>query len=246
MLSLNLKKERIYQRFSIEQEKFKNNMEDSASSFTPSSDEEDKDDPQEITTIEKSTTVNDEKLSMNDYEMLGIIGEGAFGRVHHVVKKSDGEEYAIKLVVKKDMTKKMQTEVQRERYILMKVKHPNIIRLHQAFHDPKNLYFVMDLAENGELFSYMKNEGALDYKIAQFLAAEMVNMVAYMQSMLICHRDIKPGNVLFDKNMHLKLIDFGSGKFYNNDVVEQVQDLNNQSGSSEEKGIKRMNTFIGT
>ena len=93
----------------------------------------------------------------------------------------------------------------------------------------------------------MKNEGVLEYKEAQFLAAELVNVVAYLQKRYICHRDIKPGNILFDKNMHLKIIDFGSGKSYKDQTVQKAKPVENvQSGSGDEKEIKRMNTFTGT
>lgn len=170
MLANISKKERIAKRQSVEEEKYRSNMEDSDSSFEPSSDEDVKAKPVEI-----APSIKEAKPNIKDYEMLGILGEGAFGRVHHVVRKSDGEQFALKLLVKKNMTKKMQNEVQRERMILMKVDHPNIIKLYQAFHDPKNLYFVMDWAENGELFSYMKNEGVLDYKVAQFLSIVSVS-----------------------------------------------------------------------
>ena len=127
----------------------------------------------------------------------------------------------------------------------MKCDHPNIVKLHQCFHDPKNLYFVMDCWSNGELFTYMKNEGVLDYKIAQFLAAEIVNMITYLQEHKICHRDLKPSNLILDGKMHLKLIDFGWGKFYKDKEVEAVEEVNLKS-SSEDKEFKRMNTFIGT
>ena len=110
-----------------------------------------------------------------------MLGEGAFGKVHHVVRKSDGEQFALKVLSKKNITKKLQNEIQRERELLMNVNHPNIIKLHQWFHDPKNLYFVMDWAENGELFHYMKNEGTLELKEAQFLTAEMISIVEYLQ-----------------------------------------------------------------
>lgn len=129
----------------------------------------------------------------------------------------------------------------------MKVDHPNIIKLHQCFHDSKNLYFLMDLVENGELFKYMKNQGTLDYTIAQFLAAQIVDIIAYLQGQSICHRDIKPGNILFDSRMHLKLIDFGSGKVYKDNMIEKVEDnTDNQSGEGTQKDFHRTNTFVGT
>jgi serine/threonine protein kinase len=93
----------------------------------------------------------------------------------------------------------------------------------------------------------MKNEGVLDYKVAQFLAAEIVNMLHYMQIHKIAHRDIKPANLLFDDFMHLKLIDFGSGKFFKNTDDQEVKvDEGRQSGGKNLKTFRRQNTFVGT
>ena len=224
---------------------------DSESSFEESemeekkSSEEKSQDTSPTTPSDKSQKMP-KKTTIRDYEFLGILGEGSFGKVHHVVKKCDGEQYALKVITKKNMTKKLQVEIQRERSLLMKVDHPNIIKLHQCFHDAKNLYFAMDWCTNGELFNYMTNEGVLDIKIAQFLAAELVNIITYLKEQNICHRDIKPGNILFDENMHLKLIDFGWGKFYKNEeYVNQEGSLTNSKAGKHNK-VTRQNTFIGT
>lgn len=123
---------------------------DSEESFEASSDDEEiKKSTQQPKVIEPVKAAEQppnscKKPSISDYEILGLIGEGAFGKVHHVVRKSDGELFALKVLAKKNVTKKMQTEIQRERELLMDVDHPSIIKLHQCFHDPKNLYFVMD------------------------------------------------------------------------------------------------------
>ena len=105
----------------------------------------------------------------------------------------------------------------------------------------------MDLASNGELFTYMKNEEILDNKPAQFLTAEIVNMIEHLQSNNVSHRDLKPSNLLFDNNMKLKLVDFGSGKFFKNSDVEIPESISRrQSGGKDIKTLKRMNTFVGT
>lgn len=106
----------------------------------------------------------------------------------------------------------------------------------------------MELAPNGELFTYMKNECRVEYLQAQFLAAEIVNMIEYLQTRRISHRDIKPANLLFDNKMRLKLVDFGSGKFFKNsdETLEERTDTNRQSGGKDDKVLKRKNTLVGT
>ena len=127
----------------------------------------------------------------------------------------------------------------REKDILMSIDHPGIIKLYQWFQDSNNLYFLMELAINGELYKYMYNEGWIEYHQAQFMAAEIVAMIEHLQSHNISHRDIKPSNLLFDSNMRLKLADFGSSKTFkisdDSDEWNLTTDENKQSGGSGEK-----------
>lgn len=104
----------------------------------------------------------------------------------------------------------------------------------------------MDLASNGELFTYMRNEGKLEYSQAKFLAAEIASMIEHMQDKNIAHRDLKPSNLLFDNNMRLKLVDFGSGKSFKNTDLNQKENTKNDDAGKNGKELKRMNTFVGT
>lgn len=74
------------------------------------------------------------------------------------------------------------------------------------------MYFVLDLAPNGELYQVIRREGRLRLEQARFVAAEIVSILEYMHSKGVAHRDLKPSNFLIDENYHLKLIDFGTAK----------------------------------
>jgi len=109
------------------------------------------------------------------------------------------------------------------------------------------LYFLQELAPNGELFTFMKNEEVLQFAHARFLAAEILSMIEYLRSKKICHRDFKPSNLLFNSEMRLKLADFGSAKSYKGQEGNSEEDDNRQSGgSTSDKWIRRMNSFVGT
>jgi len=71
---------------------------------------------------------------------------------------------------------------------------------------------VLDLAPNGELFHFMRREGTLRIDQVRFVAAEIINILEYMNIKGLAHRDLKPANLLLDENFHLKLIDFGTSK----------------------------------
>lgn len=72
----------------------------------------------------------------------------------------------------------------------------------------------MDLAPNGELFNSLKRETKFTYAQTQFLAAELILILEHMHSRGVAHRDLKPSNLIFDEKFHIKLVDFGTAKFF--------------------------------
>ena len=76
------------------------------------------------------------------------------------------------------------------------------------------MYFVMDLAPNGELYNALKKESKFTYAQAQFLAAELILILEHMHSRGVAHRDLKPSNLILDEKFHIKLVDFGTAKFF--------------------------------
>lgn len=162
-------------------------------------------------------TDNPGKVTKHDFEVLKVIGRGAFAKVFLVKKIGTDKHFAMKVISKKDTIKKNQTVyVKRERAILQECNHPFIVRLHYAFQTKSNLYLVLDFINGGELFDtlYEKHvKFCRDIKknedLARFFAAELIVAVAYLHSIDIIHRDLKPHNMLLDKEGHLAITDFG-------------------------------------
>ncbi|CDZ96937.1 protein kinase [Phaffia rhodozyma] len=90
--------------------------------------------------------------------------------------------------------------------------HPGVIKLFWAFQDMSSLYFVLDLAPNGELLSLIRKYGSLSTFSARQYAAELVDVVGWMHERGVLHRDLKPENILIDAEFHIRLTDFGSAK----------------------------------
>lgn len=84
-----------------------------------------------------------------------------------------------------------------------------IVKLHQAFQDDRYLYMLMDYMPGGDLVNLMSNYDVPE-KWAKFYCAEVVLAVDTIHSMGFVHRDVKPDNMLLDKNGHVKLADFGT------------------------------------
>jgi 3-phosphoinositide dependent protein kinase-1 len=89
------------------------------------------------------------------------------------------------------------------------------------------LYFVLDLAPNGELYQVIRRETKLSVDCARFVAAELISILEYMHGLGVAHRDLKPANLLLDENYHLKLVDFGTAK------ILDLKELNRRSTARE-------------
>ncbi|XP_071323489.1 serine/threonine-protein kinase MRCK beta isoform X7 [Trachinotus anak] len=159
-----------------------------------------------------TTTVKDMRLHRDDFEMLKVIGRGAFGEVAVVKMKHTERVYAMKILNKWEMLKRAETACFREeRDVLVKGDSQWITTLHYAFQDDNYLYLVMDYYVGGDLLTLLsKFEDRLPEDMAKFYVAEMVLAIHSIHQQHYIHRDIKPDNVLLDVNGHIRLADFGS------------------------------------
>uniref|UniRef100_A0A8C9S191 Serine/threonine-protein kinase MRCK beta n=1 Tax=Scleropages formosus TaxID=113540 RepID=A0A8C9S191_SCLFO len=152
------------------------------------------------------------RLHRDDFEMLKVIGRGAFGEVAVVKMKNTERVYAMKILNKWDMLKRAETACFREeRNVLVHGDCQWITTLHYAFQDDNYLYLVMDYYVGGDLLTLLsKFEDRLPEDMARFYVAEMVLAIHSIHQQHYVHRDIKPDNVLLDMNGHIRLADFGS------------------------------------
>lgn len=90
--------------------------------------------------------------------------------------------------------------------------HPGLVRLHFAFQDEWSLYFVIDLATNGELQTLISRMGSLSTRCSRYYAAQIIDAIHFMHDKGVIHRDLKPENVLIDEAFRIKITDFGTAK----------------------------------
>ncbi|KAG2457635.1 MRCKB kinase, partial [Polypterus senegalus] len=159
-----------------------------------------------------TTTVKEMRLHRDDFEMLKVIGRGAFGEVAVVKMKNTERVYAMKILNKWEMLKRAETACFREeRNVLVNGDCQWITTLHYAFQDDNYLYLVMDYYVGGDLLTLLsKFEDRLPEDMAKFYLSEMVLAIHSIHQHHYVHRDIKPDNVLLDMNGHIRLADFGS------------------------------------
>merc|ERR1719364_258289 len=114
-----------------------------------------------------------ESVTLDDFEMLKVIGRGSFGKVMQVRRKGDQTIYAMKILKKKAIIQRNQVEhTLAERKILEALKHPFCMTLRYAFQTETKLYFVLDYFTGGELFFHLKKKRRFREEEARIMVAE--------------------------------------------------------------------------
>eukprot|EP01125_Pyxidicula_operculata_P001189 TRINITY_DN1112_c1_g1_i1.p1 TRINITY_DN1112_c1_g1~~TRINITY_DN1112_c1_g1_i1.p1 ORF type:complete len:452 (-),score=128.34 TRINITY_DN1112_c1_g1_i1:385-1740(-) len=154
------------------------------------------------------------KPGPEDYEWGQILGEGSFGDVVLATEKKTGRKVAVKKMLKKHVAnEKNHKTVMNERNVLSKCNHTNIVKLFSAFRDDEYFYYVLNLAENGEVLAQIRKFKGLHMSCVKFWVAEVVSALEYLHTMVgVIHRDLKPENLLLDNTWHILITDFGTSK----------------------------------
>ena len=164
-----------------------------------------------------------EKLTIQDYESLNIIGRGAFGEVHVCRNKKTNEIVAIKKIKKSVLFQKNQIKHTRdEQDFLSKIKSNWIVELKCSFQEGDYLYLIMEYLPGGDLMNLLIIKDILKEEEAKFYLCEMVLAIEAIHNLDCIHRDIKPDNILIDKYGHIKLSDFGLAKIADNIFKEDI------------------------
>jgi len=146
---------------------------------------------------------------VGEYYLLEVIGQGSFGKVRRAVHHSTKQQVAVKILPQTGESAVDMQRAMREIDILMKLKHPCIIALHQFIHHKQKLYIVMDYIHGTDLMAYIQANNGLSEKEAQRCFRQIVSALDYCHEHGVIHRDVKPKNILVDMQGNLKLIDFG-------------------------------------
>ncbi|ETV97896.1 AGC/PDK1 protein kinase, variant [Aphanomyces invadans] len=161
-------------------------------------------------------------MSPSDFVFGSVLGQGSFAKVYHAQFKKTKANFAVKVMDQEFIKKHDKVPfVVMERQVMSKLSHPNIVKFYCSFKDDESLYMVMELCRGGELLSYIckerdaaKAQGLLDtacsVPVVQFYMAQLIVALQYIHSNQVIHRDLKPDNILFSEQGHLKVTDFGT------------------------------------
>jgi len=160
--------------------------------------------------LEDGSPTKKKPLTVNDFLLVCVLGKGSYAKVVLVRKKDNQQIYALKILKKDHLQKRnQQTKVKSERDILIEVNHPFIVKLYHAFQNERKLYFALEYCPGGELFNLLQKLRRFSEDQARFYAAQIILAIQHLHSKGVIYRDLKPENVLLDKDGYIRITDFG-------------------------------------
>ncbi|KAF9235678.1 kinase-like domain-containing protein, partial [Melanogaster broomeanus] len=150
---------------------------------------------------------------IEQFQVLSLLGAGAYGRVYKVRDRASGNLLALKVIKKRLLHPREVVTILGEQAALVRtLGNPHGLQLVASFHDSANFYMVVELKTGGDLETQIYGSGGIPVDIARHYAAEMVVSLFSLHKRGVLHRDIKPGNILFDESGRVVIADFGLSK----------------------------------
>ena len=165
--------------------------------------------------IKEISSLNDINININDLYFVKILGNGKFGKVYLVHNMK--HFYAIKNTPLKKIyqNKHLIKYYLNEKNIMLKINHPFVVKLVKTLKNKDNLFFLIEYIDGISLKSYLDKKRKNELKNIQettFYGGILLTTINFLHNKKILHRDIKPDNLMINKNGYLKIIDFGISK----------------------------------
>ncbi|XP_045530276.1 serine/threonine-protein kinase 10 isoform X2 [Pieris brassicae] len=154
------------------------------------------------------SNIRDNSDPNENWDMIGELGDGAFGKVYKAQHKTTAQLAAAKMCVldNEDDLADFTVEID----ILTECRHPNVVELHEAYFIDNKLWMLLEYCDGGALDSVMAElEKGLNESQIAYVCREMCKGLEFLHSMKVIHRDLKAGNVLATMTGGVKLADFG-------------------------------------
>ena len=182
--------------------------------ITTENDENEDDDIDELEDSFDGSDDNDsnrnEKIGPSDFVCLALLGQGSFGEVYLVKKKDSNDFYAMKVLDKFRIAKQnIFKYVLTERNVLSVMHNPFIVKLNYAFQTSEKLFLLLDFCPGGDLSKQLQIQTRFSEEKAKFYICEIILALGDLHKNNIIFRDLKPDNVVIDKEGHALLTDFG-------------------------------------
>lgn len=157
---------------------------------------------------------------MNKYDVLNVVGEGAYGVVLKCKNKDTNETVAIKKFKESEEDEAVRKTTLREVKILRIMKHENIVQLKEAFRRKGKLYLVFEFVEKSMLDILEEKSSGVEVETVRLLTFQLLRAIEYCHRHDVIHRDIKPENLLINPaDNALRLCDFGFARSVQGDAM---------------------------
>lgn len=158
------------------------------------------------------------------YRILSTLGKGSMGLVYLVYRPGkEDEKLALKILDPGPVTQnpKLKERFLREAAVAKQVRHPSIVRLYEfgIATEHEILYMVMEYVQGETLSQIIESKRPLNYATKLKIIRQVAQALEAIHQQDLCHRDIKPGNVMVDENGRAKLTDFGLVRVPNSDLT---------------------------
>ena len=151
---------------------------------------------------------------MERYQKLEKIGEGTYGVVYKSRDKQTGDTIALKKIRLEADDEGVPSTAIREISLLKSLQHPNVVRLKDVVHDETKLYLIFEYLDQ-DLKKYMNTVGSgLPPHTVKSFMYQMLSALVYCHTHRVLHRDLKPQNILIDRQGSLRLADFGLARAF--------------------------------
>lgn len=152
-------------------------------------------------------------LEEKGYEVRECLGRGGCGSVFHIFHKGYQEDFAVKIMdISTPELSRNLSPYMSEINSLMNLIHTNIIHIYKHFTERNFLFIVLEYCPGGNLHNLIKDKPPLPFSQRVTMSKEIIEAIFYCHSQNISHGDIKPSNILIDRNNRTKLADFGLSK----------------------------------
>ncbi|MEZ4237525.1 MAG: serine/threonine-protein kinase [Myxococcota bacterium] len=154
---------------------------------------------------------DDDSVIGGRYELVARIAEGGNAVVHRAWDRETREWRAVKMLLPEYAKRQtLLSRFQREGQTMMRLlEHPNICRVYDAGVDADRAWLVMEYAEGGSVISWVERNGPMPPHMATEVAIQLCAGIAYAHQEGVIHRDVKPQNLLVDRDGRCKVTDFG-------------------------------------
>lgn len=150
---------------------------------------------------------------VGNYLLVSKLGEGQFGTVYKASHQETNEEFAVKTVAKAKINSnpKLKTLFDTEMAVMSRIKHPNVLHLHEYLETGNNYYLVLDYCNSGDLEHHVKKNTNLGEQESIYFLMQIMNGFKELHKHKIMHRDFKLANIFLNDDKVI-IGDFGFAK----------------------------------